>query len=227
MEAEKQRITDISELGEIRLIDSEEHIYNGRSWQPLRGRKIENALQTYSGYLMWPLQPHEDEIHVADIAHGLACEYRYANQSPYPYSVAWHSVALSHMVPAHLQKLALIHDAPEAYIKDMPRTIRQQEPFKSEYNKIDDRLLDVICSRFDVENNMEELHPYDTKMSKAEMFIWSERNPVYLAKLKAMKIDLEEISDPEWTYWIKLCPKRSHWFISEDTWLRRYRELFD
>jgi len=213
--------------GDMVSKDGDQWVYNGAYWQPLRGRSMHHSLQTFSGRFMWPLQPHEDEIFVEDIAHGIACEYRYGNQSPYPYSVAWHSVALSYVVPDHLKKFALLHDAPEGYIKDIPRTIRSQEPFKSEYEKIDHRLLEVICSRFGIEVQMQKLRVYDIQMSHSEMIVWAEENPVFLAKMRALNIDLTPAYNEEWLDWVRRCPRHDHWKKTEVVWLQRYEELFD
>lgn len=208
-------------LGEIK----DDCIYTGREWQPLRGRCISLSLQTYSGRFIWPLDPYVDEIRVADVAHGLAAENRYANQTPLPYSVGWHSVALSHVVPAHLQRFALVHDAPEAYIKDMPRTIRKQEPFKTEYDKIDNRLLDVCCEAFGVENQMDELYPFDIRISHSEMIVWGEENPVFMAKMNAMGILQPEDYTPEYLEWVRAHP--AHRVDVEKAWLARFDELFN
>lgn len=202
-------------------------VYTGKGWQRLHRRKIHHALQTYSGGFIWPLDPRPDEIYPEDIAHGLACENRYGNQSPYPYSVGWHSIALSHVVPEHLQKFALIHDAPEAYIKDLPRVIRSQEPFKTEYEEIDNRFLNVICERFGVKNRMTELREYDVRMSHSEMIVWAETNPVFLAKMKALNIDLTPAYNEEWLEWVRSCPRHDHWEKVEVLWLQRYEELFN
>lgn len=203
-------------------------VYNGTSWQQLRGRDLALCLQTFSGRFFWPLEPHEDEVHVEDIAHGLACEYRYGNHSPYPYSVAWHSVVLSQVVPDHLKKVALMHDAPEAYIKDIPRPIRSQEPFKTEYEKIDKKLQKVIFSAMELDESLlKELLDYDIRMSHTEMLVWAEDNPVFSAKLKALNVNVESANIKEWMDLVRRCPRHDHWKKAKTIWLRRYRELFE
>ena len=228
MELGKPETIDVSRmtLGSMVYIGEQCYINNGHALQPLHGRDMAHCLQTYSGSFFWPLQPRADEIHLEDIAHGIACEYRYGNQSPYPYSVAWHSVALSYVVPENLRQFALVHDTPEAYIKDIPRTIRRQEPFKTLYQEIDDRLLDECCVFFGIQNQMDELYEYDVRMSYSEMIVWAETNPVFLAKLNAMGIDLEPAHDSEWLEWVRKCPIENHWQESEKAWLQRFDELF-
>ena len=228
MDFTKPEMIDVSRmtLGSMAYIDNQCYVNNGTELQCLHGRDLAHCIQTRSGKFFWPLQPRVDEINLHDIAHSLACENRYANQSPYPYSVAWHSVALSYLVPPHLQQFALVHDTPEAYIKDIPRTIRRQEPFKTIYQEIHDCLLGVCCEFFDIKCLEEELHPYDVLMSHSEMVVWAETNISYLAKLTAMNVDLAPARDPEWLGWVRKCPREEHWQRSEEAWLQRYDELF-
>lgn len=224
----KPETIDVSRmtLGSMVYIDNQCYINNGHQLQCMHDRDLAHCLQTYTGKFFWPLQPRVDELCVEDIAHGIACEYRYGNHSPYPYSVAWHSVALSYVVPAHLRQFALVHDAAEAYLRDIPRTIKNQEPFKSTYIPIHDHLLDICCEYFGIENKDEEHHDYDVMMSYSEMIVWGESNIAYLAKLTAMNVNLEPARNPEWLEWVREAPKHEHWQRSEERWLQRYDELF-
>jgi hypothetical protein len=128
--------------GEVIEVDETWYIWNTQFWQNMRGRNLHFAMQTRSNIFFWPLQPHVSEIRVEDIAHGLCIESRFSNTPPYPYSVAWHSYVLSFIVPDHLKKWALIHDATEAYLIDLPRPVKRQEPFKSFYEKAETDLRD-------------------------------------------------------------------------------------
>ena len=229
-------------IGEIVTIDGEGYIHNGQEMQPLRGRDMAHSLQTYNGRFIWPLDAYPDEVDAVSVAHGLACENRYGNQSPFPYPVAWHCVALSHVVPAHLARAALIHDASEAYLKDIPRTIRRQEPFKSMYEEIEERLLRVCFEHFDEDYDLmdsEEFLYYDVKMSWAEMHVWARENPVFKAKMVSMSgIDakmfssvqqgqlIAEAKDPTYIDWVEKCPRHDVWQNAERAWLERYFALF-
>ena len=228
-------------LGDVVTIDGVRYIFNGKDLQPLRGRDMAHSLQTYNGRFMWPLQPYADEIDFISVAHGIACEFRYGNQSPFPYPVAWHSVALSHVVPRHLAKAALIHDASEAYLKDIPRTIRRQEPFKSMYEEIEERLLRVCFEHFGVDYGLmdtDEFLYYDIKMSWSEMHVWAHENPVFQAKMNAMADAdamaagvrqselIEGAKDPTYIHWVEKCPRHDVWQNAEAAWLERYHELF-
>lgn len=221
---------DAVALGEIVELDNGLYINNGIDLQPLRGRIMAHALMTYSGRFIWPLEPYSDEVDLVSVAHGIACEYRYGNQSPYPYPVAWHSVALSHVVPQKYAQAALLHDASEAYLKDVPRTIRRQEPFKTIYDAIERKLLIACFEHFDVDFGLmdnDEFLYYDVKMSWCEMEVWSRFNSVYRAKMNCQTdVDIEDVLDEDYIEWVEMCPRHDVWQNAEAAWLERYNELF-
>ncbi len=228
----KQKTPESIKPGTCADIDGDKHIFNGTDWQPLRGRDLSNSLQTYGGRFIWPLDPYVDEIDYLSIAHGLACEARYGNQSPYPLPVAWHSVALSHVVPPEYAQAALIHDAAEAYLKDMPRPIRRQEPFKSIYDAIEDKLLRVCFEYFGVDYELmnEQFFSYDIKMSWCEMTVWAQTSPVFQAKLNALHLSfperIEDSLDENYIKWVESCPRHEVWQHAEEAWIERYNEIF-
>lgn len=79
-------------------------------------------------HLRWP---HADEIHLNDIVWALSHLCRYNGHCREFYSVAQHSVLVSHLVeksdPA-LALTALMHDAAEAYTGDITRPMKQVCP---------------------------------------------------------------------------------------------------
>ena len=74
---------------------------------------------TFTGRQFHPLDPRADEVDVCDIAHALANICRFGGHSRHHYSVAQHSVLVSHLVPPELALVGLLHDAAEAYVGDM------------------------------------------------------------------------------------------------------------
>lgn len=120
-------------------------------------------IQTATGRAFWVTDPHPDDVDAVDIAHGLAAEARYNGQTPAgPYSVAQHSVLVSLRVeelaregvsqldPDVLRALcltALLHDAAEAYVKDIPRPLKRDLPG---YEVIEERVLRAVFARFDL-----------------------------------------------------------------------------
>lgn len=102
-------------------------------------------LQTYSGHAMWPLDPRSEEIFIGDISSALSKMCRYAGHCLKFYSVAEHSVLVASMVPDEFKLSALMHDASEAYLVDIPRPLK---PYLTNYYEIEDKLMGVIANKF-------------------------------------------------------------------------------
>ncbi len=113
-------------------------------------------MQTVSGRQFWPLDPRVGEIFIEDIAHSLSMACRYAGHCLRFYSVAEHSVLMTRWLQANgysqeEQLTALLHDAPEAYLVDVPRPVK---PFLTEYKSIEARLWLMVAAKFGVSPNM-------------------------------------------------------------------------
>lgn len=83
-----------------------------------------------SGQPLYFLNPDPETFTIEDIARSLSRTFRFANQSPKPYSVAQHSVIVARYVAdrggsRHDQLIALLHDAPEAFTGDITRPFKQ------------------------------------------------------------------------------------------------------
>jgi hypothetical protein len=102
-------------------------------------------IQTFSGKRFEPLDPAVDSIDVVDIAHALSQLCRFGGHCRVFYSVAEHCVRASRIVAPELRLWALLHDAAEAYLADVPRPLKQRIP---EYHGHEDRLLKRIAQRF-------------------------------------------------------------------------------
>jgi hypothetical protein len=118
-----------------------------------RGRKGD-WMQTVSGRMFWPLDPRADEVDIYDIAVGLSNECRYAGQIEDHYSVAQHSVYVSYEVPAEWALEGLLHDAPEAYLKDIHRPLKRH---LKEYGPIEDAVWGAVAEKFDLARELPEL----------------------------------------------------------------------
>lgn len=102
-------------------------------------------IQTHSGRQLDLIDPQPDMIDLVDITSGLANECRYAGQCRFFYSVAQHSVLASQIVPAEHAWEALLHDATEAYLKDIPKPVKLLLP---DYRALEAKLDAVIRIRF-------------------------------------------------------------------------------
>ena len=108
-------------------------------------------IQTYTGRQFWPLNPQPDQIDIHDIAHSLSLQCRFNGHCRSFYSVAQHSVLVSHAVPRQDALWGLLHDAAEAYISDLPRPLKNTAP---EFRAAEHRLLTVILATFGLQEHM-------------------------------------------------------------------------
>lgn len=109
-------------------------------------------LNTYTGRKFRFLDPCPEDIVIEDIAAGLAHEARYAGQTRVHYSVAAHSVCALRAVQLcggtlDEQRWALLHDAAEAYVKDVPWPILASG-LASDLKAVEKRIMSVIAAKF-------------------------------------------------------------------------------
>jgi hypothetical protein len=88
-------------------------------------------IYTFTGRKVYPLALKEEDINIADIAHGLANSARWTGQSGKFYSVAQHSVLVADCLPANLAAWGLLHDADEAYLGDIARPVKYMPEMKA------------------------------------------------------------------------------------------------
>lgn len=104
-----------------------------------------NWIQTITGRAWWPIDPHPEDVDIADIAHALSMLCRYGGHCKAFYSVAEHSVLVSRCVPPEHALIALMHDATEAYLVDVPRPIKQH---LANYKELEHLAWVAIADRF-------------------------------------------------------------------------------
>jgi uncharacterized protein len=105
-------------------------------------------MQLHSGAKFYPLDPRPEEIDPIDIAHALSLLCRYGGHVDRFYSVAEHCVLMSGWVDPENALAALLHDATEAYVCDVPRPLKRQLPG---YREIEDRVWFAIAYHFKVD----------------------------------------------------------------------------
>ena len=103
---------------------------------------VEPWLQTYSGKVFDLKNLITFKPDIEDIAHALAHSCRFSGHCLEFYSVAQHSVLASFFARPDLKKWALLHDASEAYLSDIPRPLK---PLLPDYIKIEK----IVQSRID------------------------------------------------------------------------------
>lgn len=111
--------------------------------------KTTDWIQTYTGARFYPLEPDAGLIRIEDIAHSLSMQCRYTGHTSRFYSVAEHSLILAKEFHTgwHYRLVALLHDAAEAYLSDIPRPLKRLPEFAF-YREAEDRLQEMIFDKF-------------------------------------------------------------------------------
>jgi len=108
---------------------------------------------TWSGRQFWPFNPQAEDIAIEDIAAALSHLCRFGGHSRYFYSVAQHCVHVADLLEAegaHVALYGLLHDAPEAYLLDLPRPIKRSREL-APYREAERRIMEAIRDAFDLE----------------------------------------------------------------------------
>lgn len=122
---------------------------------------------TYTGKYVRPFDMHPGDIDIHDIAHGLSNCCRFAGQCKWFYSVAQHSYLMARMLENRtMAKIALLHDATEAYLGDLTTAVKRGLP---DYQKAEDNLWRVIAQKFELPYELpQEVIIADYRMLVAE-----------------------------------------------------------
>lgn len=118
-------------------------------------------LETVSGVMFDVMNPQPEMVNFEDIAWSLSRQARFNGHttSLVPYSVAQHSIMVAKRVAKHcpkdcnqadLVRAALLHDAPECYISDIPSPIKHIPGFREQIKSIEDKILTVILNKLNV-----------------------------------------------------------------------------
>ncbi|MBW7902914.1 MAG: phosphohydrolase [Rhodocyclaceae bacterium] len=104
-------------------------------------------IDTYLGKHFHPAAPRIEDVHVEDIARGLAFQCRFNGQTRTFYSLAQHSLFVATLAPARLKLAALLHDAAKAYLGDLAPPLKALFP---RFSQLEDEVMAVIGERFGV-----------------------------------------------------------------------------
>jgi hypothetical protein len=110
-------------------------------------------IQTVSGRRFNPLDPDPGEVDIGDIARALSHQCRFGGNYRIYYSVGQHSCAVADLIAerggdVEAQLWALLHDASEAYLVDLPHPLKHRSELGRLYAEAEDRLQAAICERF-------------------------------------------------------------------------------
>jgi 5'-deoxynucleotidase YfbR-like HD superfamily hydrolase len=93
------------------------------------------------------------DIPIEDIAHALSMNCRFNGHLKDFYSVAEHSVWVSHLVPERYALEGLMHDVSEAFIPDMPRPFKK---FITGFEEYEDKIHEAIADFYNLRNPLPE-----------------------------------------------------------------------
>lgn len=97
-------------------------------------------------------EPRPEDVHIADIAHSLPMQCRFLGHISRAYSVGEHSCHVADWVwkktgDAAASAAALLHDAEETYVGDMPRPLKHYGPL-SVYRSVCGRCSAAVFAKF-------------------------------------------------------------------------------
>jgi 5'-deoxynucleotidase YfbR-like HD superfamily hydrolase len=174
-----------------------------------------NSIVTYTGRIIEPLDPNPEDIDLGDIAHALSNQCRFTGHTNSFYSVAQHSVLVSHYCDPSDAKWGLLHDASEAYLSDIARPLKRDEVFGKVYKRYEGGIQEAVGRRFKLNAEM----PQSVKEADDLLLRWEMRDLMH-----------PRCSEDSWvsTYDLEALPRLKTWSPSKsaEEFTLRYKELF-
>lgn len=156
--------------------------------------------------------PSAEDVCIEDIAHALSCECRFNGATRAFYSVAQHSVFVSHSVPREDALAGLLHDAAEAYCKDIHRPLKRL--IERVYSPIEARLWCAIAKQFGLEIDL----PASVKQADDRVLATEVRDLIAPSELREETLAALPCPMPG-----EITPVMPH--FAERVFLARFREL--
>ena len=159
-------------------------------------------IPTFTGRAFRPLDPRFEDINIVDIGHSLSMINRFLGHTPWPYSVAQHSVLMTKYAREMgngklVQRACLLHDASEAFICDLVSPVKKEMPT---YVLHETRLDNMIQSKFfsgvpvtEVKKAFSISRKYDLRILKteAELFFPNPPEPWNLEDIVSLPVTIE------------------------------------
>jgi hypothetical protein len=147
------------------------------------------SIRTISGLYVNVFEPDPNTLIIEDIAHALSNQPRFGGHLPKFYSVAQHSLLCYQIADDQYKYDALMHDASEAYLLDMPKPIKLEMP---DYNRIEDNLMYMLAKKFDFK------YPKSTAVETIDHYLLNwEWNNIMLKKKPTHRYPLIKILTPK------------------------------
>lgn len=160
-----------------------------------------DSIRTHSGLYVNVFEPTTEMICIEDIAHALSHQCRFSGHLQKFYSVAQHSIYVASLVSVENKFDALMHDASEAYLLDIPTPIKAK---LDHYKALESNLMKVIAEKFNFR------YPFDAEVKQADadalhiewecLMIGSEDNslaPMSPSQAKQAFLKLFDVYKPE------------------------------
>jgi uncharacterized protein len=109
---------------------------------------MDGSIVTHSGQRFYFERPEEFEYKLSDIGFALGNLCRFSGQLGW-WSVAQHSLLVEHMVEPRDKFRALLHDASEAFLVDVPGPLKQL-PIMNGYKELEAKVMVAIHKQFGV-----------------------------------------------------------------------------
>lgn len=155
-------------------------------------------IQTYTGLRFHPLDPRPEDVCIEDIAHALAHLCRYGGHCVRFYSVAEHSVLVHRHVSPENRLAALLHDAAEAYVVDLPRPLKRALPA---YAEIEHKVELAVAQAFGISDRWpwpDEVKAIDNRILADERRLNMNHMPESAIEWGAMEPELGLVRLPLW-----------------------------
>jgi hypothetical protein len=161
-------------------------------------------LQTVSGRWVNPFDPDPSQLDAGDIARALANQCRFGGHCRVFYSVAQHSVIVSELVEqrggdAEDAFAALMHDATEAYLGDMPHPLKHRSALGAAFKAAEVELEQAIRDHFRIKPDVPEIKRVDRALLATERRAFSAEDWHWpeLEGVEPLELDLSAWSPDE------------------------------
>ncbi len=147
----------------------------------MKNSHVAGVVELMSGVMFDLQNPQMEDIRFDDIAWSLARQLRYNGHSPFAYTVARHSILMSHVVPPEFAMEALLHDAGEAYLSDVVNPLKKMLPIIEE---LEDKITAMVMRKFytchgDSYTKSEIVDEVDYQAYQYECYIFARSNGVF------------------------------------------------
>jgi 5'-deoxynucleotidase YfbR-like HD superfamily hydrolase len=147
-----------------------------------------------------PLDPDPRQFDIEDIARALGNLCRFGGHCRVFYSVAQHSVIVAELVEQRGGDVedvfaALMHDASEAYLGDMPHPLKHRSPLGAAFKEAEHHLEAALREHFSIKADVAEIKRADRAL------LATERRAISAERWKWPELDGVEPLDIELTAW--------------------------